>query len=126
METLHHQLYQRVPLAQLLGHLLDVAHATLDFRTSHDHSWIVGIHEIGGNWQREDLDDSEEGEVAKGEHVDRCIVFGILFEYFLGHVCQRSRGLSKVRVKKLHYRKQGGGGGGGAHFSRQSPSPESW
>ena len=93
-------MYQRVPPAQLLGHLLDVAHATLDFGTSHNHSWIVGIHEGRGNWQREDLDDSEEGEVAKGEHVDSCAVFGILFEYFLGHICQCPRGLNKVRVKK--------------------------
>ena len=96
METLRHQLYQRVPLTQLLGHLLNVTHATLDFCTSHNHSWIFGIHEGRGNWQREDLDGSEEGEVAKGEHIGSRVVCGILFEYFLGHVCQRPRGLSTV------------------------------
>ena len=78
----------------MLGHLPDVAHATLDFCTTHNHTWFVGINEGRGDWQREDLDGSEEGEVAKGEHVDGCAVFGILLEYFLGHVRQCTRGLN--------------------------------
>ncbi len=94
VQTLSDQLHQRVPLSpQLLGELLHLLRATLHLCQSNDHPWIV---RVWAGWFREvgeGLDNSEEGEVAKGEHIDGSIVLRIPGQSFRRHVCQRPLGL---------------------------------
>ncbi len=68
----------------------------LDFRASHYHPSVIGIHDRGCSGSREVLDESVESEVAKGEHVYGSVVLCILLQSFRWQVPKCPWGLEDI------------------------------